>query len=141
LRDSGFTVTILTRNVDAKASQAGYITTDYSKNSLMKALRGQDAVVSTIGASGIMQQTKLIDAAISVGIKRFIPSDYAPNTPNLSVMEKTVPDLYARLKPRQDILDYLKECSKTNSDFTWTSIGSCPLLDWVSSETEHSDHC
>jgi hypothetical protein len=94
-------------------------------------LKGQDAVVSTIGALGTLTQTKLIDAAIAAGVKRYIPSDFAPNTPELGAMEKVLPELYIRLKPKRTVIEYLEKQVETHPEFSWTAVGSGPLFDWV----------
>lgn len=48
-----------------------------SPNSLLDALRGIDAVVSTLGKkTGLQCQFALIDAAATVGVKRFVPSEF-----------------------------------------------------------------
>jgi hypothetical protein len=78
-----------------------------------------------------MTQIKIIDAAIANDVKRFIPSDFGPNTPDMSVIEQHLPVLYQRLKPKKMILDYLDEKASRNLDFTWTAIGAAPLFDWV----------
>jgi hypothetical protein len=132
LLSSGFKVSVLTRDASkTKSSGTQAIETDYSEASLLEALKDQDAVVSTIGALGTLAQIKLIDAAIAAGVKRFIPSDFAPNTPELGAMEKILPELYMRLKPKATVIEYLEKQAKAHPDFTWTAIGSGPLFDWV----------
>lgn len=49
---------------------------------LTAALKGIDAVVSTVAGSAIKTQTVLIDAAAAAGVKRFIPSEYGSVTTN-----------------------------------------------------------
>jgi hypothetical protein len=78
-----------------------------------------------------MTQTKLIDAAIANNVKRFIPSDFGLNTPDMSAIEQKLPALYQRLKPKKIVLDYLDEKASRNREFTWTAIGAAPLFDWV----------
>jgi hypothetical protein len=107
------------------------IQTDYSETSLAKAFQNQDAIVSTIGALGTLTQVKLINAAIISGVKRFIPSDFSPNSPYLSEMEKTLPELYMRLKPKATIIEYLVEQAASHQEFSWTAVGSGPLFDFV----------
>lgn len=132
LLSSGFNVFILTRDA-SKSSTSGTkaIQTDYSEASLLEALKGQDAVVSTIGALGTLTQMKLIDAAIVAGVKRYIPSDFALNTPKLGAMEKMLPELYMRLKPKATVIEHLKEQAEAHPEFSWTAVGSGPLFDWV----------
>ena len=82
-----------------------------------------------------MTQTKIIDAAVANGVKRFIPSDFALNTPDMSEIEHHLPALYQRLKPKKKILDYLSQKALQNPDFSWTAIGAAPLFDWVNYST------
>jgi NmrA-like family protein len=56
------------------------VKTDYTKPSLVKALKGQDAVVSFLGFVGMAKQPELLEAAEEVGVKRFIPSEFGHNT-------------------------------------------------------------
>jgi len=111
------------------------VQTDYSEESLAKACKGQDVIVSTISALATMTQTKIIDAAVANGVKRFIPSDFALNTPDMSEIEHHLPALYQRLKPKKQILDYLSQKALQNPDFSWTAIGAAPLFDWVNYST------
>lgn len=76
-------------------------------------------------------QTKLIDAAIAAGVKRYIPSDFALNTPEIGAMEKVLPGLYIRLKPKQTVIEYLMKQADAHPEFSWTAVGSGPLFDWV----------
>lgn len=134
LLSAGFTVNLLSRdNSNSTFPNVKVIQTDYSEASLAQACKGQDAIVSTISALGTMTQTKIIDAAIANSVKRFIPSDFGPNTPDLSAIEQNLPALYGRLKPKKAILDYLDEKASANPNFTWTGIGAAPLFDWVCS--------
>lgn len=56
---------------------------DYtSVESLTAALKGMDAVVSTVAGTAIKTQTVLVDAAAAAGVKRFIPSEYGSVTTN-----------------------------------------------------------
>ena len=132
LLSSGFIVSILTRD-GSKSSTSGIkiIQTDYSEASLLEALKGQDAVVSTIGALGTLAQITVIDVAIAAGVKRYIPSDFAPNTPQLGIMEKALPELYMRLKPKATVIEHLEKQVKAHPEFSWTAVGSGPLFDWV----------
>jgi hypothetical protein len=49
---------------------------------LTGALKGIDALVSTVAGTAIDSQTILIDAAIAAGVKRFIPSEFGSCTTN-----------------------------------------------------------
>ncbi|KAJ5787106.1 hypothetical protein N7457_002096 [Penicillium paradoxum] len=84
LIDAGFQVTVLSRtasSMDESHSSVRTMQVDYSSiDKLVTALQGQDAVVSTVGTSGISIQKTVIDASIRAGIRRFIPSDFGALT-------------------------------------------------------------
>lgn len=57
------------------------VAVDYNDNqSLVNALRAQDAVVSTTSMEATLGQKLIIDAAIQAGVRRFIPSDFGSLT-------------------------------------------------------------
>jgi hypothetical protein len=99
--------------------------TDYSKSSLVDALKGHDAIVSTIGGGGLKEQQSLIDAAVLAGVKRFIPSEYG-----IDVCHPSAIEIVPFFGQKRAINDYLR--SKEGDGITWTSIGTGPFLDWVS---------
>jgi hypothetical protein len=101
---------------------------DYSSvDSLKSALSGQDAVVSTLAGVAVGQpQRNAIDAALAVGVKRFIPSEFGINTRQ------------ARGTPIAQILagkiatvDYLEELAAKNEGFTWTGVTTGLFFDSV----------
>jgi hypothetical protein len=99
------------------------IRADYSSiDSLTSAFKGQDAVVSLVGTMGFAEQQKLIDAAITAGVKRFLPSEYGSNTQNERVLAK-VPIF----QPKVDTVKYLK--SKEDK-ISWSSVITGPFFDW-----------
>jgi uncharacterized protein YbjT (DUF2867 family) len=93
LVDSGhFKVTVLTRGkpnnvATSDVSSIQYRTVNYeSLDALTEALRGQDAVVSTIGkADSTKVQHNLVDAAVAAGVKHFIPSEFGADLKNPNV--------------------------------------------------------
>ncbi|KAF2208240.1 hypothetical protein CERZMDRAFT_101689 [Cercospora zeae-maydis SCOH1-5] len=76
LVNAGFSVSVLSKSgkTDKLPSSVKTITTDYSSQSLVDALKGQDAVVSLIPNQD--GQPPLIDAAIEAGVKFFLPSEF-----------------------------------------------------------------
>ncbi len=101
---------------------------DYtSLESLKEALAGQDAVVSMVGTFAIEEQRPIIDAALAVGVKRFIPSEFGVNTRKA---KDTV--LGGVLKPKIEIVDYLDQVAKENPGFSWTAISIGWFFDFVS---------
>jgi uncharacterized protein YbjT (DUF2867 family) len=92
--------------------------------SLTAALKDQDAVVSTVGEKGIVDQRFLIDAAIAAGVKRFIPSNFGSNMSNPNSRKLPV------FKGKVIIEDYLIEKSKT-TDLTYTLIYTGGFTDFA----------
>lgn len=125
--DKSFQVTVLTRPTNTSAFPEGVtvIRTVFEESKLAKALEGQDAVVSCVGATGFQDQRVLIDAAIKARVKRFIPSEFSSNT-----MSAAVCKLVPVFEPKKAILGYLKE--KESTGLTWTGIAVGALFDWVS---------
>jgi hypothetical protein len=68
-------------------SRLKVIPTDYeSITSISKGLEGIDAVVCAIGSAAIPLQIKIIDAAITIGVKRFIPSEFGADYTGLATI-------------------------------------------------------
>lgn len=90
LDEEAFDVTILIRRgrtlIDYPPG-VRFATVDYdSPESLRAALRGIDAVVSTLGKrNGLDCQFRLIDAAVAAGVKRFIPSEFGADLQNAKI--------------------------------------------------------
>ncbi|KIW86775.1 uncharacterized protein Z519_12561 [Cladophialophora bantiana CBS 173.52] len=125
LKSKAHEVTILTR-LSSNATfpvDVSVIKTSYSESELVKAFGGQDAVVSSVGPTGFQDQKVFIDAAITAGVKRFIPSEFSANT-----MSPTVRELVPVFEAKKDIIDYPRE--KENTGLTWTGLSTGPLLDW-----------
>lgn len=120
------TVTVLSRT-SSEATFPADVTvhkTDFSDADLELAFKGQDAVISLVGATAFGEQIKFIDAAIRAGVKRFIPSEFSANT-----LSDAVRQLLPLWEQKKAILDYLK--SKESDGFTWTGIATALLFDWV----------
>lgn len=96
--------------------------TDYSHESLVSVLKGQDAVVSAIAGHAILDQKKIVDAAIAAGVKRFIPSEFGCDTSN-PVGLKRVPVFGHKAQVRE----YLQS---KQDQIEWTTIYTGPFLDW-----------
>jgi uncharacterized protein YbjT (DUF2867 family) len=123
LVDAGFDVTILSQsgNTSSLPSAAKTVKVDYSsQESLVAALKGQDAFVSTIPKHD--QQPSLIDAAIAAGVKRFIPSEFGSNISG-SADTAALPVF----KGKKITQDYLKQKS---NEISYTLINNGLFLDW-----------
>ncbi|EXJ92989.1 hypothetical protein A1O3_01545 [Capronia epimyces CBS 606.96] len=125
LESNALEVTVLTRASSSAAfpPDVAVIKTAYSEADLVKALQGQDAVISAVGAAGFQSQKTLIDASIKAGVKRFIPSEFSSNT-----LSDTVRQLVPVFEAKKQILDYLKD--QEGSGLSWTGLATGLLLDW-----------
>lgn len=126
LLNAGFKVTVLTRQSSSHNSPRSVtvVPVDYdSLESLTNALKGQDAVVSTIASAAIVTQLRLVEAAAKAHVKRFIPSEFGSNT----VAEKTrALPVFKDTIAVQDALQ--KEAA--SGGMTYTLICTGPFLDW-----------
>lgn len=125
----GFEVTALVRsagkipNLPATAKEA--VVDFTSHDSLVAALRGQDAVVSALGSQpGTAQAQKaLAQASADSDVKRFIPSDFGSNLDNSEVRKLAV------FKDKFELRDELERLAKEGK-LTWTSVNNNAFLDW-----------
>ncbi|CAG8890983.1 unnamed protein product [Penicillium egyptiacum] len=130
LVDTGFQVTVLSRTaraVDEHPSSVKTVQVDYSSiDSLVAALQGQDAAVSTVGMSGISAQKMVIDASIQASVRRFIPSDFGALTTRPGAESLPLNALWI------DIQKYLKEKALGGQiEYTLFAVG--PFLEFVMS--------
>ncbi|KAI0123779.1 hypothetical protein BJ170DRAFT_94808 [Xylariales sp. AK1849] len=127
LVDANFQVTVLTRSKKPEAYDARVkvVEVDFtSVKSLIAALKGIDALVSTVGHTAMEVQPVLIDAAIAAGVKRFIPSEYGSVTTSPKVEALPVYDSMFKIKK------YLQEKAKTG-ELTWTVLACGAFLEFV----------
>ncbi|KAL7804773.1 NAD(P)-binding protein [Trichoderma aethiopicum] len=90
LLEANFNVTVLTRSQTSNdyGPKVKVVEVDFdSVSSLTAALENHDAVISTIGKSGLEKQTTLIDAAAAAGVYRFIPSEFGSCTTSPKVAD------------------------------------------------------
>jgi uncharacterized protein YbjT (DUF2867 family) len=126
-KDSAFHTTVLARQSSKTTYPASIdivrVPEDYDYAALVKALRGQDAVICAGGLPVHDVQYRLIDAAIEAGVKFFIPSEWG--------MDNADPknqDLCPIFKMKFDVSDYLR--SKESPSFSWTAVACSIWLDW-----------
>lgn len=101
------------------------VRTDLSDNGLIEAFKGQDTVISAVGATGLGEQKKFVDASIRAGVKRFIPSEFSTSS-----QDKAVVGLLPLFGQKTELVEYLK--SKESDGLTWTGLATSCLFDWVS---------
>jgi uncharacterized protein YbjT (DUF2867 family) len=124
---AGFTITALTR-ADSKSTfppTIKVVPVDYdSLDSLTAALKGQDALVSTLATLAIGVQIRLIDAAITAGVKRFIPSEFGSNNP----VARRLPVFADKVKVQDYLVQKVQEPG--NEGFSYTRINNSVFFDW-----------
>ncbi|EIN04827.1 NAD(P)-binding protein, partial [Punctularia strigosozonata HHB-11173 SS5] len=121
-----FDVTVLSRSNNPSGLPAGVTVhkVDYeSVESLTAALQGIDAVVSTVASSVLAVQTKIVDAAVAAGVRRFLPSEFGHDMRHPAARALSV------FAPKARVEEYLqKVAAETNLTYTFVSTG--PFLDW-----------
>ena len=127
LAKAGFETTVLTRSAQATqgALPAGVQIreVDYdSDESLKKALQSQDAVVSTVAMSAITNQKRMIDAAIDVGVKFFIPAEFT--------VESRHPDA-RRLPLLASVIDIQDYLTARQDRISWTVVNSGAAMEFA----------
>ncbi|KAJ5115918.1 hypothetical protein N7456_000266 [Penicillium angulare] len=120
-----FNITAIQRQESEATFSPGVkaIKSDFSDSSLEEAFKGQDAVISTVGATGFTEQQKFVDAALRAGVKRFIPSELSASS-----IDEAVTKLLPLFGVKTNLIDYLK--SKESEGLSWTGIATSGLLDW-----------
>jgi uncharacterized protein YbjT (DUF2867 family) len=121
-----FEVSVLSRLTSQSTFPVGVnvIKSDYIHDKLVDALKGQDAVISTIATFSVEQQNLLIDASIEAGVRRFLPSEYGVDTSDQSIGELVPP-----LGAKNETVTYLK--AKETSGLSWTALIVGAFFDWV----------
>ena len=126
--DSGkFNITVITRPSSTSTFPSGIkiVRADpTSIEELTTALKGQDAVVSTVARAGVRGQTVLVDAAIAVGVKRILPSEYAGDLSNPNAA--TLPPFADKIHVRK----YIEAKVAAGAEITYSFIVSSIFLDW-----------
>ena len=127
VKSGSFNVTVLKRSSSTATFPATVAvkTADLSsKDSVTAALKGQDAVVSTVGIEALSAQDILIEAAVAAGVKRFLPSDFGSN---ISIPKTAALPIFNH---KTAIHKQLREASTATSTFTYTLVCTGPFLDW-----------
>lgn len=101
------------------------VKTDSTPELLSATFKGQDAIVSFVGFHGSALEKMLIDAAVSAGVKRYIPSQFGID-PTQEALSQVMPPFF---QEKVGIVDYL--ISKESSGLTWTSINTALFTDWA----------
>ncbi|KAM0513953.1 hypothetical protein ACHAPE_007308 [Trichoderma viride] len=125
IADGSFNITVISRKDSSPTfpSRVTVYKSDFSDRDLEAAFKGQDAVISALGKAGLGEQKKVVDAAISAGVKRFLPSEFSASSQDAGVLQ-----LIPLFAPKAEFIEYLK--AKQSADFSWTGIATSLLFDW-----------
>lgn len=132
MAEADFNVSIVTRNASNVSDSAKFKTvqSDYSYDSLVNAFAGHDAVISAVSVGpAIIAQKTMIDAAVVAGVKRFVPSEYGSSS-----IENPLEDFRKLMKPKTDIIEYLRKTGSENPSFTWSCVSTGACIDEVCSD-------
>ncbi|OOQ81561.1 NmrA-like family protein [Penicillium brasilianum] len=122
---SDFDITVVLRKESKAVFPSGVAVhkSDFSVADLEAVFKGKDAVISALGATAFGEQKKLVDAAISAGVKKFVPSEFSASSQNDTVIQ-----LLPLFEQKKELIEYLK--TKEADGFNWTGIATSGLLDW-----------
>ncbi|KAH7006902.1 hypothetical protein EDB80DRAFT_644980 [Ilyonectria destructans] len=129
LVDANFAVLVIQRKESTKTAPRGSksIKVDLtSKDELVSALKGQDAVVSVSPNPSLLSERPLIDAAISSNVRRLILSEYSTNIDNSKCA--ILPMLTDKLAIRAYINSVIPSASSAT---TWSSVNNGPFFDMM----------
>ncbi|KAK5216064.1 hypothetical protein LTR72_010940 [Exophiala xenobiotica] len=137
LENAGFDLTVLSRpnSTNKFGPNVKVVKKEYDDPSLHEVFEGQDAVVSFVSVTALLDQLKLIDIAVKAGVKRFIPSELGSNTLNPKAQE-----LVLFYKQKRTVLNHLEAAAKQNPSFSWTGLATGPVFDWISTSGSISSH-
>lgn len=94
-----------------------------SSSELASALKGQDAFIEATWMPYPTLAIRLIDAAVSAGVYRIIPSEFSGDPTNIQA--RKLPAFEGKAKA----LDYIQKLA-ADGKITWTSISSFAFLGW-----------
>ncbi|KAJ5477207.1 hypothetical protein N7539_007351 [Penicillium diatomitis] len=125
LATGDFSITVLSRKDSAASFPDGVAVrkTDFSESELETIFKGQEVVISALGATGFGEQKKLIDAALRSGVHRFIPSEFSASSQNEAIVQ-----LLPLFGAKKEVIEYLK--ASESAGLTWTGIATGLLFDW-----------
>ena len=126
LNEAGFTVTAIQRaqskNIAAGASKS--LKVDLSSGSaLVKVFKDQDVVVSAVPNPKLSDEKVWMDAAISAGVTRIVPSEFSSN------LEMGPSRKLPIVKDKIEVRDYVESIA---DKIEWTSVNNGPFFEpWL----------
>lgn len=128
LTSAGFSVTAIQRadskNVAAEATNSLKIDLS-SESALAAAFKGQDVVISAVPNPKLSSEKVWMNAAISAGVKRIVPSEFSSN------IEMEASRKLPIVKGKLEIRAYVEEIASAGR-IEWTSINNGPFfVPWI----------
>ncbi|KAI0121378.1 hypothetical protein BJ170DRAFT_588033 [Xylariales sp. AK1849] len=125
-KEPSFTLTLL-RRASSKATlpshlKAVTIADSYPTEALVSAFKGQDVIINCMTTLFVADQFRMVDAAISAGVKRYVPSEYGLNN-----LRPEAQALNAVFHDKGKVQEYLR-AKAIEGSIEWTSI-SCGM--WI----------
>jgi hypothetical protein len=117
-KEPSFTITLVQR-ASSKAKMPAHlktiaVTDSYPTDELILAFRGQDVVINCMTSLLVADQFRIIDAAITAGVRRYVPSEYGLNNMrrdaqalNLVFHDKGKIQEYLRAKAQAGIIEWM----------------------------------
>jgi hypothetical protein len=100
-----------------------------SHDSLVEALKGQDAVINTLNDAVAEQAAVLVEAAFDAGIKRFVPNEWASH--DMIVPGTLLEEGYEGKRAIVTLLNQkVKEAQAAGREFHWTGLNTGIFFDW-----------
>ncbi|KIW05433.1 uncharacterized protein PV09_03943 [Verruconis gallopava] len=132
LFSNGFSVTILKRQ--SSKSPSNYpssvkevkVPDEFTVDSLVPILEGQDAVVITTSGSLVDLQKRVALASAKAGVQRLIPADFG-SVDSESLLARELVPLYVH---KRNLRLYLDELTKLYPKFSWTALVCGHFFDW-----------
>ncbi|TGJ87656.1 hypothetical protein E0Z10_g1156 [Xylaria hypoxylon] len=127
-KDKSFNLTVLQR-ASSKSRLPDHlkiitIADSYATEELIAAFKGQDVIVNCITTLSVIDQYRMIDAAIATGVKRYVASEYGLNN-----MNPNAQGLNSAFATKGKLQGYLR-AKADEGQIEWMSISCGALLKW-----------
>ncbi|KAF7534133.1 hypothetical protein G7054_g6477 [Neopestalotiopsis clavispora] len=127
-KDASFTLTLLQRASSAvklpEKNKIISIADSYPTEELIQAFKGQDVILNCMTSLSVMDQFRMIDAAISAGVKRYVPSEYGLNN-----MRPEAQELNAVFGAKGKVQEYLR-ARAAEGVIEWMAISCGMWIKW-----------
>jgi uncharacterized protein YbjT (DUF2867 family) len=128
LKEPSFNVSLLQRK-SSKAKLPDHlntitITDSYPTEELVAAFRGVDVVINCMTTVSVAEQFRMIDAAVAVGVQRYVPSEFGLNN-----MRPEAQALSSVFRDKARVQEYLRAKAGEGA-IEWMSISCGMWLKW-----------